>query len=159
MCREPNRRSAGLSLIELVVAIVVVSISLTGAFALVDATARRSVDPMLERQALSIAEAYLEEVLQQGFRDPDDGAVCPSPEADRALYDNVCDYAGLVDSGARDQGGHDVDGLDDYRIEVQVDPAAVLGTLKGEDQVLRIDVTVADPLGRSVLLSAYRSDA
>lgn len=146
-------------MIELVVAIVVVAISLTGAFALVDTTTRRSVDPMLERQALSIAEAYLEEILQQSYRDPDDGAVCPSPEEDRALYDNVCDYAGLADAGARDQGGREIDGLDAYRIEVHVDTAAALGTLKGESEVLRIDVTVADPLGRAVLLSAYRSDA
>lgn len=159
MSRERRIRIAGLSLIELVVAIVVVAICLTGAFALVDSTTRRSVDPMLERQALAIAEAYLEEILQQSHLDPDEGALCPTPEADRSLFDNVCDYAGLVDAGARDQTGRAIEGLDAYRVEIQVDPAATLGTLTGGTQVLRIDVRVTDPLGRHILLSSYRSNA
>ncbi|MBY0399385.1 type II secretion system GspH family protein [Myxococcota bacterium] len=148
-----------MSLIELVVAIVVIAISLTGAFALVNATTRRSVDPMLERQATSIAEAYLEEILQQGYVDPDDGQVCPAAEANRALFDNVCDYAGLADSGARDQKGDPVTGLEGYRVQIAVARNATLGSLSGETVVLRIDVTVTDPLGRPVLLSAYRTNA
>lgn len=148
-----------MSLIELVVAIVVVAICLTGAFALVDSTARRSADPMLERQATSIAEAYLEEILQQAYRDPDDGAICPSPEASRTLYDNVCDYAGLSDSGARDQQGDPVAGLEAYRVAVTIATNARLGALSGQASVLRIDVTVTDPLGRPVRLSAYRTNA
>ena len=148
-----------MSLIELVVAIVVVSICLTGAFALVDATVRRSVDPMLERQSTSIAEAYLEEILQQAYFDPDDGTPCPAPEAERSLFDNVCDYDGLSEAGARDQTGAAVSGLDGYRVSVSVDRASRLGDLAGDEFVLRIDVTVMDPLGRPVLFSAYRTKA
>lgn len=156
MSRE---RDAGMSLIELVVAIVVVAICLTGAFALVDTTVRRSVDPMLERQATAIAEAYLEEILQQAYHDPDDDAVCPDPEPERALFDNVCDYHGLVDTGARSQGGAAVSGLEGYRIRVEVDRTANLGDLSGDAAILRIDVEVTDPLGRAVRFSAYRSNA
>lgn len=148
-----------MSLIELVVAIVVVAICLTGAFALVDTTTRRSVDPMLERQATSIAEAYLEEVLQQAYLDPDDAAVCPKPEAARSLFDNVCDYRGLAEVGARDQTGGLVPGLESYRITIEVDSKARLGALVGDAFVLRVDVTVTDPLGRPVRLSAYRTNA
>ncbi len=148
-----------MSLIELVVAIVVVAICLTGAFALVDATVRRSTDPMLERQATAIAEAYLEEILQHAFRDPDDARVCPAAEAARDRYDNVCDYDGLVDAGARSQAGAPVTGLEGYRIVVAIDRDATLGDLAGEQDVLRIDVAVTDPLGRTVRFSAYRTDA
>lgn len=148
-----------MSLIELVVAIVVVAISLTGAFALVDTTVRRSVDPMIERQATAIAEAYLEEILQQAYHDPDDASVCPDPEPDRALFDNVCDYHGLSDAGARSQTGGAVPGLEAYRIRVGVDRAASLGDLSGDEAILRIDVEVTDPLGRTVRFSAYRSNA
>lgn len=148
-----------MSLIELVVAIVVVAICLTGAFALVDTTARRSADPMLERQATAIAEAYLEEILQQAYRDPDDGSICPTAEASRTLFDNVCDYSGLSDSGARDQQGEAVSGLEAYRIAVTIATNANLGSLSGQATVLRIDVTVTDPLGRPVRLSAYRTNA
>ncbi len=148
-----------MSLIELVVAIVVVAICLTGAFALVDTTTRRSVDPMLERQATSIAEAYLEEVLQHAYLDPDDAAVCPAPEAGRTLFDNVCDYRGLSELGARDQSGGLVPGLESYRIAIEIDSEATLGALVGEPFVLRVDITVTDPLGRPVRLSAYRTNA
>ena len=148
-----------MSLIELVVAIVVVAICLTGAFALVDTTTRRSVDPMLERQATSIAEAYLEEVLQQAYLDPDDAAVCPTPEAERTLFDNVCDYRGLAEVGAQDQTGGLVPGLESYRIAIEIDSKATLGALVGDEVVLRVDITVTDPLGRPVLLSAYRTNA
>ena len=148
-----------MSLIELVVAIVVIAICLTGAFALVDTTTRRSVDPMLERQATSIAEAYLEEILQQAYLDPDDGAVCPAPEAQRSLFDNVCDYGGLDEVGARDQTGALVPGLENYRVAIAIDSKAKLGALTGSTVVLRIDVTVSDPLGRPVRLSAYRTNA
>lgn len=148
-----------MSLIELVVAIVVVAICLTGAFALVDTTTRRSVDPMLERQATSIAEAYLEEIAQQAYRDPDDGEICPKPEAERALFDNVCDYQSLVEMGARDQSGAAVSGLENYQIAVGIDPKATLGDLAGEAVVLRIDVTVTDPMGRPVRFSLYRTNA
>ena len=148
-----------MSLIELVVAIVVVAICMTGAFALVDTTTRRSADPMLERQATSIAEAYLEEILQQAYLDPDDGTVCPAAEAQRGLFDNVCDYGGLDEVGARDQTGALVPGLENYRVAVAIDSKAKLGALTGSTVVLRIDVTVSDPLGRPVRLSAYRTNA
>ena len=148
-----------MSLIELVVAIVVVAICMTGAFALVDATTRRSADPMLERQATSIAEAYLEEILQQSYLDPDDGTVCPAAEAQRGLFDNVCDYRDLTEVGARDQTGALVPGLENYRIAIAIDSKAKLGALAGSTVVLRIDVTVSDPLGRPVRLSAYRTNA
>ena len=148
-----------MSLIELVVAIVVVAICMTGAFALVDSTTRRSADPMLERQATSIAEAYLEEILQQAYLDPDDGTVCPAAEAQRGLFDNVCDYRDLTELGARDQTGALVPGLENYRVAIAIDSKATLGALAGSTVVLRIDVTVSDPLGRPVRLSAYRTNA
>jgi hypothetical protein len=52
-----------------------------------------------------------------------------------------------------------VAGLERYEVNVVVDPNATLGSLVGQAVVLRIDVTVTDPLGRSVRLSAYRTNA
>ncbi len=146
-----------MSLIELVVAIVVISISLTGTFLVLDTTTRRSTDPMLERQAIAIAEAVLEEVLQKAFTDPDDGTLCPAPEATRSLYDNLCDYDGLDELGARDQNGAAIAGLESYRIVVDLDPTTGFGGLTGGSEVVRIDVEVSDPLGRPVRLSGYRT--
>ncbi len=147
-----------MSLVELVVAIVVVAITLTGTMLIVDSTTRRSVDPMLERQAASIAASYLEEILQKSYLDPDDGALCPDPEPMRSLYDNVCDYDGLDETGAHDQNGMPVPGLEAYHVEIHVDRNAHLGSISGSTNVLRVDTTVTDPLGRPVRLAAYRTN-
>ena len=146
-------------MIELVVAILVIGVSLSGTLTLVDTTTRRSADPMLERQALAIAEAYLEEILLKDYVDPDTGTLCPTAEADRSLYDNVCDYHGLDDSGARNQSGTAIAGLDGYRVQIVVDTTATLGTLSGSGDVVRVDATVTDPQGRIVALSSYRSNS
>jgi len=146
-----------MTLIELVVAIVVVAISLGGTLMLVDTTTRRSADPMLERQAISIAEAYLEEILQKSYLDPDTGTLCPTAEAARGLYDNVCDYDGLDELGARDQNGSPVAGLDRYRIEIDVDLSANLGSLSGSADVIRVDAVVTDPTARTLRVSGYRT--
>ena len=148
---------SGTSLVEVVVAIVVIAIALTGTLLVIHDTARHSADPMLERQAIAIAEAYLEEIVQKAFLDPNDGTVCPTREGARALYDNVCDYDGLDETGARDQTGRAITGLEGYRIQIAVDTGARLGALSGSAQVLRVDATVIDPLGRPLRLSSYRT--
>ena len=68
------RKSKGLSLVELVVFIVIVSTAVAGVLGVMDVTTRSSVDPMIHKQALAIAEAVLEEVQLQPFTycDPDD---------------------------------------------------------------------------------------
>ena len=157
--RSARSSQAGFSLIEIVVAIVVVSISLAGTMLVVDTTTRTSAHPMLERQAIAIGEAYLEEILQKSYLDPDDGTVCPSPEASRDLFDNLCDYDGFSQMGARDQFGGAITGLENYRIQIEVDGSATLGSFSGANQVLRVDATITDPLGRAVRLTGYRTSA
>lgn len=146
-----------MTLVEIVVAIVIIAISITGTLMLVDTTTRRSADPMLERQAISIAESYLEEALQKSYLDPSDGTLCPTPEGARALYDNVCDFNNLDETGARDQNGNAVTGLDAYRVQMRIDPSATLGTLSGAGDLLRVDIVVTDPTGRPLRLSGYRT--
>ncbi len=156
---DPQQR-AGVTLIELVVSLVVMGIALAGTLQVMDATAGASADPMLLQQASAIADSHLEEILLRPFYDPDTGAtggVCPTPEAGRALYDNVCDYDGLDDSGARDQTGSAVAGLTAYRVRVTVDSAASLGSLSGPADVLRVDVRVTHTDVVDFSVSGYRA--
>lgn len=156
-----NRCNRGFSLLEAVLAIVVLSISLTGSLMVLNYTGRHSADPMIQQQAIAVAEAYLAEIMLQSFIDPDldptSGAVCPTKEASRALYDNICDYDGLSDVGATSQDGTTVSGLEAYTIGVTIDTSATLNTLSGSGQVLRIDVAVSHPASDSITLSGYRS--
>lgn len=65
---------SGVTLIELIVFIVIVSVSLAGVLKALEVANRDSVDPLIRKQALSIAESLLQEIEQQPFTfcDPDD---------------------------------------------------------------------------------------
>lgn len=121
------RKQHGVTLIELIVFIVIVSVAIAGVLKALQAANRDSVDPLIRKQALSIAESLLLEVQQQAFTfcDPDDssaitatsavdcansqdrgGAAFSSPtpntESRYSLtnpLDNVADYGGFVMPG------------------------------------------------------------
>lgn len=148
------KHQAGMTLVELVISIVVIGIAAAALYSAMAAITGRSADPLLRQQSLAIAEAYLEEILLQPFTDPS-GAVCPAPPGNRGAYDNVCDYAGLIDNGARDARGQAIAALAGYRVAVSVAPQAWNGLAASE--VLYAEVTVTDPAGQQLLLAGYRT--
>ena len=64
----------GVSLIELIMFIVIVSVALAGILLVMNVTTKGSADPIIHKQALAIAESLLEEVELMPFTicDPDD---------------------------------------------------------------------------------------
>ncbi len=147
------RRQAGTTLIELVIAIVIVSIAVSAVLMALSMTVGSSADPMVRHQAIAIAEAYLEEIALKAFDDPDgvDG------EANRTLYDDVDDYNGLVDVGARDQFNAALAGLDDYTVTVAVTASSALPSIASTDLFL-ISVTITHAADINFTVSAYRAN-
>ena len=66
----------GISLVELIMFIVIVSVALAGILLVMNTVTRSSADPLIHKQALAIAESLLEEIelMPFTFCDPDDGA-------------------------------------------------------------------------------------
>lgn len=64
-----KRKQQGLTLIELVVFIVVVSVGLAGVLTSLDLSVKSSADPLQPKQALAIAEAALEAMLLKPYAD------------------------------------------------------------------------------------------
>jgi MSHA pilin protein MshD len=129
----PHHRARGVTLVELVVAIVVIAIAgsaLIGTLAYLNGTGNTSI---LQAQAQSIAAAYLNEITGKSFNDPD-GVCC---EATRALFDDVNDYNGLDTAVATDEFGN---AAGNFRVRVNV-VAGTLGALPAA-AVWRVDVTV-----------------
>jgi len=151
MSRLPERQ-LGVTLVELVVAIVVVAIAVSAVLGVLTATTGASSDPLIRQQAIAIAESYLEEITLNAFSDPDgsDG------EANRALFDDIDDYDGLSDSGARDQLDNPIAGLTDYTVSVAVVPSGALPSIASTD-ALRVDVRVVRAPDVDLTLSAYRA--
>ncbi|MGH8742852.1 MAG: type II secretion system protein [Burkholderiales bacterium] len=67
-----------MSLIELVVFIVIVSVSIVGIFSVLNLATRTSADPVTRKQALAIAESLLEEIELMPF------TFCESTDANAA---------------------------------------------------------------------------
>lgn len=171
----------GLSLIELLVFIVVVGIAVTGLLSVYSLNARTSADPVVQKQALAIADSLLEEVLGQSYTYcyPDDAnvetaqnasqcatppVVWPQPGTSRYSntqpYDSVLDYSGFnmpSPPGIADLSGAHVTGLDGYSASVQVQPPVVPLPGIPASETLLVTVTVNGPGNHTVTLSGYRT--
>jgi MSHA pilin protein MshD len=173
------RRQSGISLIEVILFIVIVSVGVVGLMSMLNSSLLRSADPMLRKQALAVAEALLEEVESMPFTDCDpDGydataGTCSLVEAMgieagevrgslATPFDNVNDYNGFTLAGG---GGQDIGGVVNvpagYSATVAVAQDAAFGAagafLPAAD-VLRISVTVSYNGGNdSITLAGYRT--
>ena len=147
----------GTTLVELIMTILVVSISLAGVLSVIQINSRTSADPMIQHQVTAIAEAYLEEIMAKEFTDPD-GPDVGGPEVGetRTTYDDVNDYHGLADTGARDQNNNVISGLEDYTVAVTV-TSETLGGIAAT-YVWRVQVTVTPPRGDAITISSYRTN-
>lgn len=122
-CIQTGVTQAGVTLVELIVFIVIITVTIAGVLKTLELANRGSVDPLLTKQALAIAESLLVEVEQQAFTycDPDDSAAStatsaasctnsqdkggaalttPSPSTESRYsntkpLDNVADYGGF----------------------------------------------------------------
>jgi MSHA pilin protein MshD len=144
-----SANSRGFSLVELIISMAVVSIALGGVLMVMNYTVLHSADPMLKHQAVAIAESYLEEVLLHAYTDPD-GA---SGESLRSLFDDVADYDGLTDVGARDQNGNAIAGLEAYTVSVDIVDTTLNGVV-----CRRATVRVSHPADIDLALSGYRTN-
>ncbi|MFZ6750725.1 type IV pilus modification PilV family protein [Undibacterium sp. Ren11W] len=182
MCTESHllrqRQQQGISLVELIMFIVIVSLGIVGILSVMNVTTKASADPMLRKQALSIAESLLEEIQLQAFTfcDPADAnastslsqAGCastaqaptlgPKPNTESRYneprFNNVGDYHGFTMTGIKDLQNTAVTGLGGYTATVNMlSDGASFGL--AADEVLQINVTVTTG-STSVLLSAYR---
>jgi MSHA pilin protein MshD len=137
---------SGFTLLELITTIVVIAVATPALMSVFSSTIQTSADPMFQHQALSIAEAYMEEILLKDF--------AIGPETVRANFDDVRDYNGLTDVGARDQANNLIAGLNDYTISVTVINDSLNGIAAADS--LRIDLTVSHAMIDDILLSGYR---
>lgn len=114
----------GFTLIELIIAIVVLSVGLAGILLVFNQTVAKSADPMLQQQAIAVAEGYMEEIIGKAYRDC---SASSSPTGTRADWDDVEDYDGLNDSPPKDIQGNTLAGLEGFRVQVKAEGAALNG--------------------------------
>ena len=151
-----SKPQCGISLIELILFMVIVSTALAGLLSVMNVNTIGSVDPLIRKQALTIAESLLEEVELHDFANPDGGFTGAAIQANRASFDDVMDYNGFATTGIYPADGSAtvVPGLADYDVSVTVTNTA-WDSIPAADAV-QITVTVTDPRGQSIQAVGYR---
>lgn len=130
-----RRQQHGMTLIELIIAIVVIGLCVVSMLSLLSSLSMRSAVAMTRTQATAVAASYLESVLAM-------------PAAAVAAYS--ADHL-----GAQDATGTAIAGLEQYRVEVVVVPDT-LGSAPNNIPASRVEVTVTDPTGARNRLTGYR---
>ena len=177
------RPSRGISLIELLMFIVIISVALVVILNVQKQASNMSAEPQLRKQALAIAEGLLEEISLARFTfcDPTDNAAdtatspaaCTLPEVaaqeaggSSRPYDNVNDYVtsfGVAETYKTDAAGNLYP--PEYEASVTITPDTNLGvagdTISSDAtsanmNVLRISVEVFYRGGK-VVLDGYRT--
>jgi MSHA pilin protein MshD len=159
----------GVSLIEAVMFIVIVSVALVVVLKAFDIANQGSADPLLRRQSLAIAQAMLDEISAKEFGSDatdvtaDGYTAGPINSTTRANADDIDDYDDYDQTGIRtlnNENNAPIPGLENYRVEVDVDEitADELGEKVPVADAYRITVTVTDPSGAELVLVGYRAN-
>ncbi|MBC3875277.1 type IV pilus modification PilV family protein [Undibacterium flavidum] len=165
-------KQKGVTLIELILFMLIVSIAVIGVTRIMNITSVASTDPLREKQALALAESMLEEIQLQAFTfcDPDDANAMTAYSA----ADCASEVQGLGKSAGETRGGVPrFDNVGDYFgygnpvpvpvVDIQGLPIAGLGNYSMSvfevyecgGACIRIDVTVSVDDVR-VVLTGYR---
>jgi len=142
---------AGVTLVELIIAIVFVAAVVGGLASVLAGVTRASADPVVQRQMLAIAESMMEEVMLKPYAEG-------SGQGGRAQFDDIWDFNGYSAKPVTDIEGTPLPGLDRYAVSVSVD-ALEAGGLTGigtAGDAARIRVTVRNG-DDSLTLTGWRT--
>lgn len=147
-----NRRAAGVTLVELVVAIVIVAVALAGMVAVFARGDRASVDPVVSQQMAMIAESMMEEILLKPYGN---AAAAAGPTVPRTAYTQVWDYKQYQSTGVFDIEGNAVPGLAQYKVYVEVVDAGLAQVATTESA--KITVRIKHDDAASFVLTGWRT--
>ena len=166
-----RHKQRGMTLVEMVISIVIVSIAMTAMLTAFSTSMGRSADPLWKNKSLKLAQAYLDEILSKPYDEGTPTGGIPAYDSvncatlgsesgeSRALFDDVDDYKGLTDSPPRLVTGA-MTGYDGYGVVVDVVCAGseVGGASVPNDQSKRITITITPPNQSSMPFSVYRGN-
>lgn len=153
-----SRRMAGVTLVELVIAIVIMGVALAGLAAAFTRANQASADPVVTQQMLAIGEGMMEEVLLKPFTVTANDVATPA----RNQFNDVRDYdptddasPGYSSAGIRNIDGDPVAGLEGYGVSVRINQVALNGIPAAD--ALRVIVTVTRG-DRQLALTGWRTN-
>jgi MSHA pilin protein MshD len=165
-----TRGQGGVTLIEMLITIVVLSIALVAMTSVVDGSVSRSADPLIQHRSVLLAQAYADEILSKRFAETTpvggvpaatDASVCiTGSEAGetRTDYDDVDDYDTLTDSPPELQTATDFTQYADFSVSVAVACTGIAMGFSNDYDVKAITITINSPDGRTLAFTSYRGN-
>ena len=153
----------GFSLLEILITIVVLAIAASSIMGVYINVVQKSADPVIQQQAIAIAEAYLEEIQLKQFCEDPPLCVAETGSSEgaesRGIFNDIQDYNALADTVVRDQSNTAIAALSNYSVQVNVAGQALNGaaTIAASDS-MRIDVTIDHPGIDPITLSGFRTN-
>ena len=154
----PRDKQRGISLIELIMFIVIISIAVAGILLVMNKVTGHSADTLVRKQALAVAESLLDEIELQGVSgvNPSTGTA----NANRTKFDNVFNYNGYsTTTGIQNMDTTPVSGLGSYNVTsvtVANVPATWGGIAITPGSAVVITVSVTGP-GDPIDVTGYRA--
>ena len=180
-------RQGGVTLVELIIAMVIISIAAVALLQGLGLQSQRNVDPMIQSQAQRLAIQYLQEVSNKPFFDPsadprlDPNLALPAnrsavissiidktgrASSNRLLWDNIYEYDEYNDD-IKDITGTAIAALANYRVNIEVNietGLSLVNTVMANStdsdcpaKIALISVTVTDPRNQDTTFRAYRT--
>ena len=151
-----NKRQAGFTLIELIIAMVIIGIALSAVIGVFNFNTVASARPMIDKQMRAFAEGLMEEIQHQPFAASANNA--PSQACARDTYNDILDYNGYQQNKLCDINGNDL-GLAGMDVRVAVGPPGAGAPMPGvpAGDALQITVTVSHGAD-SVTLAGWRTN-
>ncbi|MFA6921982.1 MAG: hypothetical protein WC216_09085 [Gallionella sp.] len=149
-------RESGSSLIELIMFVVIVSTALGGVLLMMNQASKGSADPLIRKQAMTVAYSLLEEIESQDFIAAIGATGTNVTQENRASrYHIVSDYNGFATTGifAFSDATSVSAVLPGYNASVSVLPVA----WNGIASAVQINVTVTAPGGGAITATGYRT--
>ena len=128
-------RARGMTLIELVLAIVIISVGLSGVLAAFQYAVKGSADPVIRKQMLAIAEEMMEEITLKPIAPA--ANVAPGTCA-RNTYNDIADYNGYATLNVCDIDGTALPSLAGYGVSVAVSDATLNASVPAKKIVVAV---------------------
>ncbi len=178
-CRPKPNNLRGFTLIEIIIGIVVLSISLSILSTLILPAEEKSVDQVLQVKAAELGQSILNDISSRAFDEnsdmtgslircdePNDGSnPCTSEinfgpdagETDRSLFNDVDDFHLYVNHfNANNQSLHQ--GYTNFELLVEVTYDGLSIGLASNHAAKKITVTVTTPLGTAIKFATHKAN-
>ncbi len=168
-----SRSQAGVTLVELVISIVIISIAMVAVLNSFSVSIGQTADPLWRNKSLKLAQLYLDEILAKNYdhntpvggvpevSSPSCSGLGPESGESRATFNDVDDYHGTTDSPPLSLIGSLDASYNAYSVSVTVEcDGNTVGAAGGtpDNHAKKISVAVTPPGEIAIVFAAYKGN-